>query len=302
MDAGRPLPLEEVPNLAYVCASCGIYFVEDMGHRSGLGLTAKRALAGISEFPAGFRTAGRALYKKGTYGDFLGRGVSGKMEIKEAIRELVETGADFIKIINSGIVSLEAEEEVTPGGFSVEEWKVISGEAKSRHLRIRCHANSDKAIRSALSGGADSIEHGFFVTRDTLHWMAESQIAWVPTVSALSVLREFFEPGAAKRLEKTIAGHLEALHYGVARGVKIVLGTDSGSRGVSPGLSFFSELQWFQQAGLSTEQILDAACQEKEQIEEGNYLLVEKDFIKKARVEGVYYRNKPLKKSAEEVN
>lgn len=190
---------------------------------------------------------------------------------------------------------MEAEDEITPGGFSNEEWKVISEEAKNHQLGIRCHANSDKAIRSALSGGADSIEHGFFVKRETLHWMAESRIAWVPTVFALYALQNSLLPEAAGALERIVAGHLEALNYGVLQGVKISTGTDSGSKGVFPGISFFKELQFFQQAGFSLEQILTAACQEKEEIEKGNYLMVEKDFIERGRIAAAFLQHKPAK-------
>jgi hypothetical protein len=301
MTKGRPMNPGEVSEAGRCYPFQGIYAVEDMGHASGLGLAAKKILNGLSGSPFGFYTSGRALYKKGTYGRFLGQGVSGKEEIKRAIRGLVKEGADYIKVINSGLVSPEREGQVTPGGFSKEEWTVISGEAQSHRLGIRCHANTDRAVRSALAGGADSIEHGFFIEKETLHWMAESRTAWVPTVFALKALQHSLSPEAAGGLDRIIAGHLEALHYAINQGVQVRVGTDSGSRGVPHGTSFFRELQCFQQAGLSEEQILEAACQEKEEMERGNYLLVEKDFIRKERVAGAYYRHRPLKRPGEEV-
>ncbi|MBI4768598.1 MAG: hypothetical protein HY787_29100, partial [Deltaproteobacteria bacterium] len=89
-------------------------------------------------------------------------------EIKSAVKNLAEFGADFIKIINSGIVSLREDHPVTEGGFSGEEWKVIEEEAALQGLPVRCHANSDRAIRQAVDSGVSSIEHGFFISRETL--------------------------------------------------------------------------------------------------------------------------------------
>ena len=89
-----------------------------MGHKSGLGLEVKKIPDRFPVYsPLEFHSAGWALHKKGGYGGFLGKGVSGKEEIRSAIQTLAESGADFIKITNSGIVSLQEEKPVTEGGF-----------------------------------------------------------------------------------------------------------------------------------------------------------------------------------------
>ena len=136
-------------------------------------------------------SAGFALFKKGTYGGFLGKGVSGKKEIQESIKALIEAGADFIKVINSGIISLRKEKSVTEGGFTKEEWEVIQEETGQQGIKIRCHANTDRAIRQAVTFGASSIEHGFFVRQETLHMMLERNVSWTPTVFALLSVKAF---------------------------------------------------------------------------------------------------------------
>ena len=129
MREGHPIRIDEGLALSAEYLFRGISLVEDLGHRSGLGWAfKKKPNLGKTGF-LGPRTAGQALYKKGTYGGFLGEGVSGKQEIKTAIKTVAEAGADFIKIINSGIVSLKETCPVTAGGFSQEEWKVIQEEA-----------------------------------------------------------------------------------------------------------------------------------------------------------------------------
>jgi hypothetical protein len=82
--------------------------------------------------------------------------------------------------------------------------------------------------------------------------------------------------------------HLKDVSYAASTGVNLGVGTDSGSRGVRPGESFFKELQLFQKAGLSLDQILSAACLDHEEIERGTYLLVKINFIEMEKVEAVF--------------
>ncbi len=288
------MDLEGVSVLRALYLSSGIYYFEDMGHKSGLGLSAKKGLAGVSESPVGWRTAGWALYKKGTYGGFLGKGVSGVEEIEESIKELAQSGVDFLKIINSGMVSVRRENPVTEGGFSSEEWRAIAETARKCNLKIRCHANSEGAIRTAVIGGAASIEHGFFIRPDTIQLMARQGVAWVPTVFALDQLRSGLSSEEEKRIEEIVEKHLQSIRLARSIGVKIELGTDSGSKGVAHGRAFFQELRLLKRAGLSREDLLGVACLGEDEMAKGNFLLVAGDFIEKEKVEAVYYHGKPL--------
>ena len=235
------------------------------------------------------RSAGLAIHKKGGYGGFLGKGVSGKKEIRAAIRSLTEAGADFLKILNSGIVSLREENPVSEGGFSGDEWKVIQEEAGVHGLPIRCHANTDRAIKQAVDFGVSAVEHGLFISEETLQVMAEQGVAWTPTAIALLSLKAFLPAEEQKQLDRIMDQHLKALDHAASLGVKLQLGTDSGSKGIRPGESFFKELQLFKKAGLTLEPILSAACLDREEIDRGNYLLVENNFIEMERVEAVFF-------------
>lgn len=288
MRDGNPIRIDEGLSLSAEYLSRGISSVEDMGHRNGLGWEFKKL---TNPGKTGFltlRTAGQALYKKGTYGGFLGKGVSGKQEIKTAIKTMAEAGADFIKIINSGIVSLKETCPVTAGGFSLEEWKVIREEAGRYDLTIRCHANSDRSIQQAVAFDVSSIEHGFYISEETLHRMVERNISWTPTGVALLSIKPFLSREEQVWIEKIVDNHLKAVYYGASIGVNLRVGTDSGSKGVRPGKSFFKELQLFQRAGLSLDQIKAAACLGREEMEKGNYLLVGKNFIEMEKVEALF--------------
>jgi len=271
---GRPLTRSELPVIKDAYVKRGIFSVNDMGHRNGIGLQAKALFHADVEV----RSAGYALYKKGTYGSFLGKGVSGVSEIRKAVHEIADSGADFLKVINSGIVSAQKAGLVTDGGFSQEELHVLNETARSRNLHMVCHANSDAAVRDAVDAGAVSIEHGYFVSRDTLHRMAEARIAWIPTIFALQSLAVLYPPDEQVIIEKTVEGHLSSLSYAASIGVILRVGTDSGSKGTAHGSSFFDELQLFRKAGLPLEQIISAACMDESEIARGNFLMVTRDF------------------------
>lgn len=282
--AGRPASPEELKEIMDTCERYGIFSLKDMGHKSGIGLDVKKGSGGR----VAVRTAGYALFRKGGYGTFLGKGVEGKEEIKRAMKEISDAGADFIKVVNSGIVSSKGSGRVTEGGFTPEELSIICEEAKGKNLEISCHANSDRAIRDAVAAGVSSIEHGFFVFRETLHMMAELGTAWTPTAVALLSLAPTFEPSEKEYREEVVERHLSSVHYAATLGLKLRIGTDSGSRGVGHGESFFDEMRLWEKAGLSVHHILSAACMDGDESEKGNYLLVRKDFISSGKIEAVY--------------
>ena len=279
---GRPLTLSELPVIKDAYIRRGIFSVNDMGHRSGIGLQARALFQADMEV----RSAGYALYKKGTYGSFLGKGVSGASEIRKAVYEISDAGADFLKVINSGIVSAHKAGLVTDGGFSPEELHVLNETARSRNLPMVCHANADAAVRDAINAGAVSIEHGYFVSRDTLHRMAEARIAWIPTIFALHSLAALYPAAEQALIEKTVERHLSSVSYAASIGVILRIGTDSGSKGTGHGSTFFDELQFFRKAGLPPDQITSAACMDESEIAGGNFLIVTRDFTPEAVYKG----------------
>ena len=272
---GRPSSLSDLEAIRNQYLRFGVFAANDMGDKFGTGFLARSLL----KEDLVVRTAGYALFKKGTYGIFLGRGLEGKEEIKSAVRRLAETGADFVKAINSGIVSVSGGRLVTKGGFSKEELRVLCEESAARDLKVACHANSDCAIRDAVLAGVSSIEHGFFVSKETLHMMAEMKVPWTPTAFALLRLSASLPAGQKAYVGHVVEEHLESIRFASEAGVKLRIGTDSGAKGSDYGRHFVEELRLFRKAGLSRDQILSAACMAEEEIDKGNYLLVKGDFI-----------------------
>jgi imidazolonepropionase-like amidohydrolase len=282
---GRPASAEQLLKIKDDCMNHGVFALTDMGHRSGIGMKARSVLHGHMEV----RSAVYAIYKKKSHGVFLGIGVTNNQEIKDAIRTIADAGVDFIKVIASGIVCPKGGGLSTTVGFNHEELKIIAAEAKERNLKFVCHANADSFIRNAIEAGTSSIEHGFYISNETLHMMKEAGVSWTPTVTPLQRIKEHLESPERRYVEDITEQHLASINYAASIGVKLNVGTDCGSRGVYHGESFIEELQWFHKAGLSLKHILSAACMHDEEIEKGSYLLVKKDFVIKKRIEEIYF-------------
>jgi imidazolonepropionase-like amidohydrolase len=287
---GRAASEEEISEIIGAYRRAGVFAIRDMGHRTGVGLAAKK----IARGEVAVKTAGFALSRRGGYGAFLGRPVAGGEEIRKAVKEIAQSGADFIKVINSGIVSARGNGQVTEGGFSREELKIICDEAGEKNLAVACHANSEKAIEDAVSAGVSSVEHGFLITHTVLHMMTTSGVSWTPTIFALAVLSDALSHQEKKYIEGVVEKHLESVSYACSIGIKLNVGTDSGSRGVRHGESYIEELRLFRRAGLSPEEVISSACMDRSEIEKGNYLLVEEDFIDTGKIAAVYMGGKHL--------
>jgi imidazolonepropionase-like amidohydrolase len=159
-------------------------------------------------------------------------------------------------------------------------------------MEFVCHANADSFIRNAIEAGTSSIEHGFYLSNETLHMMKEAGVSWTPTVTPLQSIKEHLESPERRYIEDITEQHLASINYAASIGVRLNVGTDCGSRDVYHGDSFFDELQWFHKAGLSLKHILSAACMNDKEIKKGHYLLVKKDFVIKRKIEDVYHDGK----------
>ena len=102
-------------------------------------------------------------------------------EIRQAVHEIAEEGADFIKIF--------ASESIRTGGtptLSQEELDVACGEAGLLGLRTTVHAHSSESAARAVRAGCTTIEHGALLDRETMELIAETVIFFDPNIFLVS--------------------------------------------------------------------------------------------------------------------
>jgi imidazolonepropionase-like amidohydrolase len=155
---------------------------------------------------------------------------SGPDRLREAVRYQVKYGADVIKFCASGGVLSLADEVDTPQ-LTLEEMTALCDEAHRLRKKVACHSHGDQAARDAVLAGVNSIEHGSFLSADTLRLMKERGTYLIPTLMAPDSLM----PNLAK-LPPEIAAKAVAANESISKtfaaavslGVKVGFGTDSG--------------------------------------------------------------------------
>jgi imidazolonepropionase-like amidohydrolase len=155
---------------------------------------------------------------------------SGADQCREAVRYQMKWGADVIKIAASGGVLSEADPVDVPQ-LTPEEMSAIVSEAHKWKRKVAAHCHGDAAARLAIEAGVDSIEHGSFLTEDTLKLMKAKGVYLVPTRMAVywvSKMADTYPPQIAAKARAAAAAHGTMFKAALRIGVPIALGTDAG--------------------------------------------------------------------------
>ena len=232
-------------------AEAGVTFFRDGGDACGVSSFASRIAA---EYGIEYRTPMFAIHKEGRYGGIVGRGFSDTAEFRTRVREARREGCDFIKLMVSGIVTFRAYGDLSCPSLDPEEIRALIGIAHDEGFAIMIHVNGDDAVRACIEAGADSIEHGNFMTAETRALLADSETVWVPTIAAIEAFdgRPGFDPAVTHRtLEELMASVREAASLGAC----IACGSDSGAVGVPHGPGTLREMELLAAAGAAPKQI-----------------------------------------------
>ncbi len=160
----------------------------------------------------------------------IGRVADGIDEVRKAVRQELQMGADQIKIMASGGVASPTD-PIASWGYSEEEITAIVQEATARQTYVMAHSYTPEAISRAIRLGVRTIEHGNLIDAPTAKLMHEHGAYVVPTLitfEALSLEGEKFGLPAdsiAKISEVSSAG-LTSLEIYRQAGVKIGYGSD----------------------------------------------------------------------------
>ena len=235
-----------------VVAAAGIVAVRDGGFCDNRDCWSRTRNAG-AQLPFVI-SCGWALHKKGGYGARFGVSVETREEIKAEILRLKNAGADIIKVMASGIISLKERGTLTAGGFTIHEIQFIVEEARRQGLDVMAHANGEEAIVSCATAGVRSIEHGFFMTERALDALAQHEIFWTPTVGAIARAAEAESGKAAQDVRHFVDGlvrsHLVMIGRAHAIGVPLAVGTDYVLPAPDYERAYGAELRHFEQAGI----------------------------------------------------
>src|SRR5947209_9013300 len=190
-------------------------------------------------------------------------------EVRKAVREILRTRADWIKLATTGGV-LSTSDAPTSSQLTVEEIATAVYEAAAQEKRCMAHAQGTQGIKNALQAGVASIEHGVYLTDELIDMMLSQGTYLVPTLIApISVVQfsqahpDLLPPMMATKAVGVIEAHKKSFRMAVEAGVKIAMGTDSG---VGLHGENGKELQLMAENGMTSMQAIQASTSQAAQL------------------------------------
>lgn len=242
--------------------ACGVTLVRDAGDRHGINHCIRDEAAG-SEDMARVRSGGLGVKRPKRYGTFMAMDVADNQSIQQSVAQLA-SASDEIKLILTGIIDFDAGAVTDEPQFDLPSAQLVVDTAHTHGRKTFAHCSGELGLAIAAQAGVDSIEHGFFMTREILSIMRDRQLAWTPTFSPVHFQWAHPEalgwsPNTVGNLRRILDRHAAHLRLADEMGVPLLMGTDAGSMGVEHGLAMFEEIDRYLEAGLSLERVLTAA-------------------------------------------
>ena len=229
--------------------SLGYTYLRDGGDRWGACAVAANL---APQYGICYVTPLAPLCAKGHYGSFIGLTYETMGQYADLVKSHRKNGADFIKIMISGLMDFDRFGVLTEEGLPKEQIKELIHIAHEEGLPVMAHANGARTVQAAAQAGVDSVEHGAYLDIDALYAMKENDVVWVPTLSTIGNLqgKGRFQEDAVKGILPSALENVSAYHQ---MGGKIALGTDAGAWQVPHGCD--TEKALLTQAGVSEDAI-----------------------------------------------
>ena len=219
----------------------GFTYLRDGGDRWNAG---KRARELAPEYGITYVTPLAPLCREGHYGAFIGKTYRNLKEYAVLVAQQKAEGADFIKIMISGLMDFDHFGVLTEPGQDPGEIKELIHIAHEEGMAVMAHANGARTVEAAAAAGLDSVEHGAYLDADALKAMEENGTVWVPTLSTIGNLlgKGRFPDGETSQILESALYNLS--HYSGL----VACGTDAGAWAVPHGSE--TEAPLLQQAGI----------------------------------------------------
>ena len=207
-----------------------------LGEYAAGGVTVIRDAGGLSEVTLGFArsagagrpavtAAGRFLAPAGRYFPRMHAPVAPD-ELVAAVQAEVAAGAAWVKIIGD-FPRWDGDGPVphsTAATYDLGTLRAAVDAAHAAGARVAVHSNLPDAGLVGL--GADSIEHGQALGHAELDALGARGGAWTPTLSAMLANGDSADPAVRARVGELRERLRDCLPYAVARGVRVLAGTD----------------------------------------------------------------------------
>lgn len=193
--------------------------------------------------------------------DLMESKVKGVEALQKVSKVMVNRGVNWIKTNATARAGLPNTDPREPY-YNETELKALVDEGAKSNIPVAAHAHGDEGGRAAVLAGVRSIEHGTYLSKETLKIMAEKGTYLVPTIAVVSDLTQpggdYDNPLLQIRGRHMLPRIRQTAEIAHKLGVKIVAATDTGYR---PGsvLRLSQELEELVGIGLTPLQAIKAA-------------------------------------------
>ena len=160
----------------------GCRYLRDGGDRWGVGKRARELAPG---YGITYSTPLAPLCRVGCYGSFIGTTYETMKEYAQLVVRARQEGADFIKIMISGIMDFDEVGSLIKEAPPVDTVGQLVHIAHEEGMAVMAHGNGAAPVLEAAWAGVDSIEHGAYLSDEALQAMAQAGTVWVPTLSTI---------------------------------------------------------------------------------------------------------------------
>jgi imidazolonepropionase-like amidohydrolase len=188
-------------------------------------------------------------------------GVKGPDSYRRVTAANLERGVDWVKITSTERAGLP-DTDPRKQTMTREEIAAVVDEATKRGVPVASHAHGDEGARAAVEAGVRSIEHGTYLSEDTLRLMKEKGTFLAPTVAVVADLMapggDYDDPILQVRGRHMMPRIKEVVATARRLGVKVVAATDTGF-GADSTLTLQHEIEMLVACGLTPMEAIQAA-------------------------------------------
>lgn len=188
-------------------------------------------------------------------------GVHSEEALRQMVRINADRGADVIKSRGTERAGLP-ETDPRQQTYTREQLSIIVDEAAKYNLKVMVHAHGNEGGLAAVQAGVISIEHGTFLSKETLKLMEKQGTFLVPTIITTEDLKkpggEYSNPVLELRGKFMLTEAEQTFRDAIAIGVKVATGADNDYSAQST-TRVSLEAEHFVRLGMTNFQALQAA-------------------------------------------